>query len=164
MNPLKVDLTVIDSLRCAFVSRRDTSALTQSSSLACHRYSSTTQNFHAIVWALLQLTIQLEANSNDIQQTINSQCKQMPKSVGAQIPVKREVQWFLESKREHSEKWRLSHSKQPLSSRATERDGDGGIMLEFPSVSQSILLRLRLQSKETIKKVRQRKPPNSQTQ
>jgi len=27
-NPLKVDLTIIESLRCVFVSRRDTTALT----------------------------------------------------------------------------------------------------------------------------------------
>ena len=36
------------------------------------------------------------------------------------------------------------------------------MMLDFSSVPQSILL--RLQSKETTKKVRQRKPPNFQTQ
>jgi len=28
----------------------------------------------------------------------------MPKSVGAQIPVKEEIWWFLENKEEHSEK------------------------------------------------------------
>ena len=73
----------------------------------------------------------------------------MPKSVGAQIPVEEEIWWFLENKEEHSEKQKLSHSKQPLSSRATERDDDGGIILEFSPVPQSILL--RLQSKETTK-------------
>jgi len=41
-SPLEVDLTVIGSLRRAFVSRRDTTALTWSSSLARRRYSRTT--------------------------------------------------------------------------------------------------------------------------
>ena len=104
MNLLKVNLTVIGSLRCAFVSYHDTTALTQSSSLACHQYSKTTQNSCDIMWTLLQLTIQLEADSNDMQQAINFQHKQMPKSIGAQIPIKGKFQWVLEIKREYFRK------------------------------------------------------------
>ena len=140
MNLLEVDLTIIDFLRYAFVLHRNTTALIQSSSLAYYQYSRTTQNSCAIMWALLQLTVQLEANSNNIQQAINFQHKQMPKSVRAQIPVKGEVCGFLEIKREYSERQRLSYSEQLLSSRVTKRDDNGGMMLEFPSVPQSILL------------------------
>ena len=52
--------------------------------------------------------------------------------------------------------------KQPLSSRATERNNNGDMILDFPSVPQSILL--GLQSNKTTKKAREKKPSNSQRQ
>ena len=49
MNLLEVDLTIIGSLKHAFILHHDTTALTQSSSLARRQYSRTTQNSYDVM-------------------------------------------------------------------------------------------------------------------